>query len=64
MDRNYLLTFSYQNEEGFSISSFSWNDTLEELKEDILDYKKHLNDFDVIEIVKINSCEILDEFDL
>lgn len=61
MNKNYFLAYLYTNREGMTDGDHSWFETKEKLNEFINDCRndKWLEDFEIIEIIKINSYEIL-----
>ena len=55
MEQNFLLTYSFENDEGMSDSSFNWYETEEEMYKDIEYMKKYTKDLEVIEAFEILS---------
>jgi len=59
MDQNFLLTFSFENDEGMDDKDFKWYESEEEMIQDIEDMKKYTKDLMVIEAMEIlDSREI------
>lgn len=56
MDGKYLLTYSYENEEGMNDSDYDWYETEEKMVEDIEFKKEVLHDFKINEAMEIFSA--------
>lgn len=60
MDKNYLITYFTSDDECRTSVGFAWFETQEELNEFVDDYSNDdISEFEIIEIIKINSCEVL-----
>ena len=53
MDQNFLLTYSFENNEGMYDQNFGWYETREEMIEDIEAKESCLKDFKIIEAIEI-----------
>ena len=53
MDNNFLLTYSYENQEGMSDSDYDWYETEEKMLEDIEFKKEVLHDFRINEAIQV-----------
>ena len=53
MDKNFLLTFSYENDEGMDDKDFKWYESEKAMLKDIEDMKEYTEDLRVIEAIEI-----------
>ncbi len=53
MDNNFLLTYSYENDEGRTDANYSWYESEEEMNDDIQFMKNTLHDFRINEAMEI-----------
>jgi len=53
MDKNYLLTYSYENNEGMSDTDYAWYSSEEEMYEGIEFKKEIFHCFEVIDAIEI-----------
>jgi len=60
MDNNFLLTFSYENDEGMFDEDFKWYKSEEAMLKDIEDMKKYTKDLIVLEAIEILSLRIIE----
>ena len=60
MEQNFLLTYSFENDEGMSDSNFNWYETEEAMRKDIEDMKNYTKDLEVMEAFEILSYREID----
>jgi len=54
-EKNYLLTYSYENMEGMSDGDYQWYETEEQMNESIEDKKEIFKDFKICDAIEICS---------
>jgi len=60
MDRKFLLTFSFENDEGMDDKDFKWYETEEEMLKDIEDMKAYTKDLEVMEAIEMLSFRLIE----
>lgn len=59
MNRNFLLTYNFENEEGMYDSNYAWFESEEEMREEIEFFIDIYKDFEIDEMFEIiNAREI------
>jgi len=60
MDKRFLLTFTYENDDGYEDRDYKWYETEEEMLKDIEDMREYTKDLEVNKAMEITSVRMIE----